>query len=321
LLALALLFTTMLFVAPGAPQELARKPRIGVLMPSTAWQQDAFRDELRALGYIEGRSISIEWRQTERVADLQESRALVAELIRANVDLIVTAGTPASKAAMDASNSVPVVFAPVGDPVSSGLADSLGRPGKNGTGVSVVSTEMYPKRLEILHALAPRARRIGYLGNSSNPSGEQLFAEATAAASRMGLQLHRLDARHSDEIDAALRVMQTSKVDAVMIGGDLVFVTALDRIANAVRSARLPAVFPWKEFHRHGVLMSYGPSMNEVGRAAAKYVDKILKGAHPSELPIEQISKYYLVIDLRVARQTGIDVPQNLLFRADEVIR
>jgi len=100
-----------------------------------------------------------------------------------------------------------------------------------------------------------------------------------------------------------------------------VFVTALDRIANAVRSARLPAVFPWKEFHRHGVLMSYGPSMNEVGRAAAKYVDKILKGAHPSELPIEQISKYYLVIDLRVARQTGIDVPQNLLFRADEVIR
>jgi len=234
-------------------------------MPPNVWQKEAFRSELRALGYEEGNNIAIEWRQSIEVAEIEGGRKLVVDLLRMKIDVVVTAGTVASRAAMEASDKVPVVFAPVGDPVSSGLALSLAHPGKNGTGVSVVSTELYPKRLEILHALAPRARRIGYLGNSSNPAGTTLFGETVAGAAKLGLQLERIDVRKSSELDAAWQTMQASKLDAVLVGGDSILATALWKVADAVRKAKLPAIFAWREWHRYGVLLSYGPSMTRSG--------------------------------------------------------
>ena len=293
--------------------------RIGVLellIPNPP-HEAGLREGLQELGYTEGKNLAIEWRRS--AGTYEEFRLHAAELVRAKPDLIVAFGTPAARAALDATTTIPVVFY-VGDPVASGLAASLARPGANGTGVSVLSVELTAKRLDFLHQLVPKARRIVYLMNPSNPLTARLLEEAQEASRALGLQLEPVSARNVGEIDAALRKIRRSGADGLLVS-DMFFLVERVKIAQAVREARLPAVFAWKESQDDSVLMSYGPSLKEVARRVAIYVNRVLRGAKPSQLPIEQDSKYELIIDLRVARELGIKVPQELLYRADEVIR
>jgi putative ABC transport system substrate-binding protein len=319
LLVVVTLTGSAILSSPFAGAEQASPiPRIGVLARDTPIS-DGLREGLRELGYTEGKDIVFEWRQ--HVGTNEEAASVVAEFLQLRVDLIVTSGTPAALAALQATTTVPVVFAGAGDPVYSGLALSLAQPGRNGTGVSVVSTELYPKRLEYLHWIAPRARRIAFLENPSNPTAPRQREETQRAAQKFGLQLELFDARGSQELDEALKAIRASKPDAIFVSGDTTWLSARAKITQAVRDTKRPAVFCYPEYHEYGVLISYGPSLREVGRRAARYVDRILKGAKPSELPIEQISTYKLIIDLRVAKSLGLKVPQDLLLRADEVIR
>ncbi len=303
----------------GAYADQPATPRVGAIVSigSSPLYEKGLRDGLRELGYIEGKNIAIDWR---RSTGGDVDRLLAGELVRSKSDVIVVNTTAAARAALEASTTIPVVFIS-GDPVATGLAASLARPGKNGTGVSVVSTELYPKRLEYLHWLAPRARRIAFLMNSTNPIAAPQLEALQKAAPLLGVELVTLDARNQTELGAALRALQGGAADGVMVSADVVIRSNKNKVAQVIRSARLPAMFPYKEYHNSGTLMSYGPNSTEVGRKMAVYVDKILKGAKPADLPIEQLSKYELVIDLRVARELGLKVPQDLLLRADEVIR
>lgn len=298
----------------------ADPPRIGFLtsLPELGPDREGFRHGLRELGYIEGKNILIDWRRADTG---QQSQALADGLVNAKVDVIVASGTPAADAAMRATATIPVVFANIGDPVASGFAASLARPGRNGTGVSIDSTELNPKRLEFLHQLAPKARRITYLANSSNPITARVLEETKIAARTLGVRLRILDAHNASELDALLQTLEKNPPKAVLVGGDGLYLANKGKVAAAVRKARIPAIFPYDDFHEHGALMSYGPSMREAGRLAAGYVDKILKGAKPFELPIQQMLRFELIIDLRLARELGIDVPRELLARADRVIK
>jgi putative ABC transport system substrate-binding protein len=295
-------------------------PRVGALVSigSSPLYEEGLREGLRELGYTEGKDLVIDWRRSAGMDE--ELRSLAADFARSKVEVIVVNTTAAARAALEATTTIPVVFLS-GDPVATGLAASLARPGRNGTGVSVVSTELYPKRLEYLHWLAPRARRIGFLTNPSNPIAATQLEATRQAAHTLGVRLVTLDARNEGELSAALRALQRGAADGVIVTADVVFRLNKSKVVQTIRKARLPAMFPYREYHNEGMLMSYGPNSTEVGRKMAVYVDKILKGAKPADLPIEQLSKYELVIDLRVARELGIKVPQDLLLRADEVIR
>jgi len=298
----------------------ADPPRIGFLtpLPESGPDREGFRQGLRELGYVEGKNINVEWRRADTI---QQAQALADGLINAKVDVIVASGTPAADAAMRATATIPVVFANIGDPVASGFAASLARPGRNGTGVSIDSTELQPKRVELLHQLAPRARRITYLVNSSNPIAAKVFKEAETAARTLGVRLQTLDARNGRELDIVLQTLEKNPPEAVLVGGDLMYLANKGKVAAAVRKTRIPAIFPFDAFHEDGALMSFGPSLREAGRLAAVYVDKILKGAKPPELPIQQISRFELIIDLRLARELGIEVLRELLARADRIIK
>ena len=293
-------------------------PRIGV-MTTGAWSsaEEGLRDGLHELGYIDGKSIVIEWRRS--LGSDKELRSLASELASAKVELIIVFSTPAARAVLQ-TTTVPVVFL-VGDPVGTGLAASLARPGGQSTGVSMLMPEMVSKRVQLLQQVVPGIRRIVFLMNSSNPLNVRMLEEAQRAARTLSVELVTLDARNADEIDAALRAMPRGAADGVVVSPDILFAKHKTKIAQAVRNAKLAAVFPFKEFHDDGALMSYGANVTEAARKLAVYIDRILKGAKPSELPIEQMSKYELIIDLRVARAMGIHVPQDLLLRADEVIR
>lgn len=296
-------------------------PRIGFLgrVTPNSEQKEGFQQGLRELGYFEGRSILIEWRNT--LGYEEELRPLAAELVNMAPDVIVTFGTPAARAVLEATKIIPVVFASVGDPIATGLVTNLARPEANGTGVSLLSTELGVKRLDLLHQLAPRARRVAYLVALANPSEAVRTESVQAAAQSLGIKLDTYNARNAGEIESALRAIPWQSTDGMLIGGDPIFQAEAAKISKAVRAARVPAVFPWPMFHEYSVLMSYGPNLRNVASRAAYYVDKILRGAKPSDLPVEQVSQVDLVIDLRVARELGIKVPQGLLFRADRVIR
>jgi putative ABC transport system substrate-binding protein len=201
------------------------------------------------------------------------------------------------------------------------MVGSLAKPGGNATGVSLLTPELSGKRLELLRQLVPRARRIGYLRNPSNPIASRLFIEANQAARALGVQLVAVDARDTREVEAALRALPERKLDAFVVSGDILFLKERAGIASAIRAAKLPTLFSTREDVQHGAVMSYGWSRKEAMRSIARYVDRILKGTRPGELPVEQVSKFELVINLPIARQLGIDVPQDLLLQADEVLR
>ena len=299
----------------------ADPPRVGFVtpLPESGSDREGFRLGLRELGYVEGKNILMEWRQ-HGDADT-ELRALTEALVKTKVDVLVASGSKAARASMQATATTPVVFAGTGDPIAAGFAESLARPGKNATGVSVVASELYPKRLEFLRLLAPKARRIAYMTNSSNPIAARLLEEAQTAAHTLGIRLQTLDARNLSELEAVLQVLNKNPPEAILVGGDLLFLAHKKKVAAAIRKSRVPTMFPYEDYHEHGALMSYGPSIKEAGRLAASYIDKILKGANPSEMPIQQISRFELIIDKRLARELGIDVPPELFARADKVIK
>lgn len=294
-------------------------PRIALITtPGSQSDLEAgLRDGLRELGYAEGRNIIIERRSS--VGTEEEMPALAAELMKLKVDLIVVSSTLPAKAALRLT-AVPVVFAPVSDPVGTGLAKSLGRPGGNGTGISVPLTDLTAKRLEILRLAIPNARRIACLANLSNPAGRLQVDEARAAANVLGIQLIEWDAKSNADLEAILREIAPKTVDAVLITGDLLLMANSSKISRAMSKARLPAIVPTREFLGDGELLSYGPSGRDAARRAAAYVDKILRGAKASDLPIEELSEFELVVNLRVARALGVVVPEVVLIRANEVI-
>jgi putative ABC transport system substrate-binding protein len=291
-------------------------PRIGVLAATTPYEQ-GLRAGLLDLGYVEGKNIAIDWRRTTGAMD--EVRSLAADLTKSKLDLIVVFGTPQTRAAMEVS-TVPIVFLS-SDPMGTGLVTNLARPGGNATGVSSTGPELTAKRLELLRQFAPHAHRIGCLVNTSNPVGALQLEQAQTAARGLGVELIKLDARNDAEVDAAVHVIPRSALDALLVTGDNMLFSHRAKIVRVVHKARLATMFPIIEYHSEGVLVSYGPSIREGGRMTAFYVDKILKGAKPGDLPVQQLSKVELVIDLRVAREEGIKVPEELLYRADEVIR
>jgi putative tryptophan/tyrosine transport system substrate-binding protein len=302
----------------GAAQD--KVPRIGFLgrLTSHSEQREGFQQGLRALGYVEGENILIEWRNTLGFED--DLRPLAAELVRLAPDVIVTFGTPAARAVLEATKTTPVVFASVGDPIATGLVTNLARPEANGTGVSLLSSELGVKRLDLLRQLVPRARRVAYLTALANPSNAVQAKSVQAAAQTLGIKLDTYDAKNARDIESALRAIPWKSTDGVLIGSDPIFQADAAKISKAVRVAKVPAVFPWPDYHEHGILMSYGPDLRIVAGRAAYYVDKILHGSKPSDLPVEQVTEVRLIINRRVARELGIKIPQELLFRADRVI-
>ncbi len=315
-----LLFAAGLACLPiGSPAQVRKTARIAVVSPPEASSpmEQGVRRGLRELGYVEGENIFIDWRPTP--ASGPELKAVAAELARGHLDVIVVFSTPAARA-MLADTQVPVVYL-AGDPVAMGLAQTLARPGGRGTGISLVVVELTAKRLQLLRQIAPRARRIGLLINPSNPMGAPQVEEALQAARSLGVQIVPLHARTADELDKALAALAGGMLDAVLVGADLLLFINKAKITRAVRAARLPAIYPSSVYQDGNALLSYGPDVEDTARRLAGYVDRILRGASAGDLPVEQAAKYELVIDLRLARQLKLQVPEELLLRADEVVR
>lgn len=291
--------------------------RIGVLLPPEAQFPlgEGLRDGLRDLGYVEGKTVSFDWRPPGKSE--AEMRAVAKDFVRTRVDLVVAFTTPAARAVLDATK-LPVVFM-AGDPVVAGLARSLAKPGGRATGVSVLSVDLTAKRLEILHLAAPQARRIAHLVNLANPNNERQMDAAKEAAGTLGLQIVTLDVQKG--LDAALKQIPATGAGAVLVGAELFFLVNRANIAGALLNMKLPAIFPATEYHDAGILMSYGPNLKQATRRVAAYADKILRGAEPRDLPVEQVSQYELVINQRMARTLGLQLSQDLLLRADEVMR
>jgi putative tryptophan/tyrosine transport system substrate-binding protein len=278
---------------------------------------EAFREGLRELGYVEGRNIVIEWRQAEGKRD--RLPALAAELVRLKVDVIVTGGPTATRPVKAATTTIPIVMTQDSDPVGNGFIASLARPGGNITGLSNLAQEISGKRLELLKEIVPKLSRVAVLGMSTNPGNSQSLRETELAAGAFGVQIQYLDARDSKDIEAALRTASKGRADAVLV---LNFPGDVSRVIPdlAVKN-RLPAIYYNSTIVDNGGLMSYGASITDLDRRAATYVDKILKGAKPAELPVEQPTKFEFIINLKAAKQIGLTIPPNVLARADRVIK
>jgi len=303
-------------------QEPPKIPRVGILTVSVASSMPAFegfRQGLRDLGYVEGQNIVLELRfaqgRPERLA------AMAVELAQMKVDVIVVESAQAARAAADASRAIPVVMAVVGDPVRAGLVASLARPGGNITGLSTLSPELSGKRLQLLKEIVPQAMRVAVIWNDSNPAAAGNLAETRTAARSMGVEIRSVEVRKASDLDLALEAVAATRPGALLTLTNGMFLANRTRIVEFAARSRLPAIFPDREFAQAGGLMAYGPSLTANFHRAAFYVDKILKGAKPADLPIEQPTKFELVINLKTARALGITIPQSLLLRADEVIR
>jgi len=297
-------------------------PRVGFMGNSTAALEanlvGAFREGLRELGYEEGRNIVIEYRW----ADGQYERfpALVAELIAAKVDVIVTAGTPAALAVKKTTTTVPLVMVAVGDPVGTGLVPSLARPDGNLTGLSSVAPDLEGKRLELLREIVPSVSHIAVFFNSLNPFHVASMRQAQAAGKILGIKVQQHDIRKSEDLDRAFAALRKERPDALLILADRVFLHNRQRMMDFTEEQRLPNVNAYKELVEAGGLMSYGPSYEDMHKRAAIYVNKILKGTKPGNLPIEQPTKFTLVVNLKAAKALGISMPAAVISRADEVI-
>ena len=312
-----------LLAAPLAAEAQApsRIPRIGCLgTGSTATNPnllEAFRQGLRDLGYVEGRNIAIDYRWAE--GRVERLPALAGELVRLKVDVIVATGSPGALAAKKATSTIPIVFATAGDPVGS-LVTSLARPGGNVTGLSLLAPEIVPRQLQILKEAIPGASRISVLSNPANPYTALMVKEAEAAARSLGVQLRLLEVRGREALDIAFSAVARERSGALLILFDPLLFAHSARIAEFASKDRLPAIYPHRESVEGGGLMAYGADLRDNFRRAASYVVKILKGAQPSDLPVEQPTKFELVINLKTAKALGLTIPPSLLARADQVI-
>jgi ABC-type uncharacterized transport system substrate-binding protein len=307
-------------LAAGA-QTAGKVHRIGFLGSASASSQEvrveALRAGLRELGYVEGRNIVIEYRWAEGKYD--RLPVLAAELVSLKVDVLVTAGTPAISAAKQTTTTVPIVMAGSGDAVASGLVASLARPGGNITGLTDRVPELRAKWLEFLKEAAPRTARIAILVNPDNPGTGPDRALGTTATS-LNVELHTFGARRPHELKNAFGAMAKNRIDAVLVNTDSVFNVNVRTIADLAMKRRLPAAGS-KEFAEAGGTIGYGVAFSDNYRRAASFVDKILKGAKPADLPVEQPTKFELVINLKTAKALGLTIPQSLLVRADEIIQ
>jgi len=320
-----LALSAMLFALclPAVAQQQTKVLRIGFLAgtkpTAVAARVAAFRQGLRELGYVEGKNIVIEWRYAEGKADRE--RELAAELARLKVDIIVTAGPSVTRAAKEATTTIPIVFAQDGDPVASGFVASLARPGGNITGLSTLAPEISGKRLELLKEIVPKLSRVTVIGNSTEPGTAQFLKEMELAAGSLKVKLQYLDVLSSTDIETVFQAAAKGSADGVVMLGSAFFNTHRIQIVELAAKNRLPTTYARPEFVEDGGLMTYGPSINDLFRRAATYVDKILKGAKPADLPVEQAKKFELIINLRAAKQIGLTIPPNVLARADKVIR
>jgi len=303
-------------------QQPTKIPRIGILSPgSSAFpgraRYDSFRQGLRKLGYIEGKNIFIEIRTAEGKQDRLSDFA--TELVKLKVDVIVTAGTPGVLAAKNATSAIPIVFWAVADPVRAGLVSSLARPGGNITGLTSFGPELDGKRLELLKETFPKITRVAYFREATAPETGSI--EIQAAASALGLQLQSLKVRSAKDFDGAFDAALKERAQALTTSAGPVIIINQQRIVAFAAKNRLPAIYPYSEFIDAGGLMFYGVSFSDLFRRAATYVDKILKGAKPADLPVEQPTKFEFVINLITANQIGVTIPPNILARADKVIK
>jgi putative tryptophan/tyrosine transport system substrate-binding protein len=309
---------------PAGAQQAKKIPRIGFLASVSASSDtdriEAFRQGLRELGYVEGQNVTIEYRWAD--GRFEQLPDLAAELVRLKVDVIVAVVTQASLAAKKATGTIPIVMVGVSDPVGSGLVASLARPGTNITGTSSMTAEIIGKLLELLKETLPKISRVAALWNPANSVFQALQLRETEVAARaLGVQLQILEARGPDEIDRAFAAMVKERTKALLILGDPVFTSHRKRIADLAAKYRVPAVSGTREYVEAGGLMAYGPSFPDMHRRAATYVDKILKGTKPADLPVEQPKKFEFIINLKAAKQIRLTIPPNVLARADKVIR
>jgi ABC-type uncharacterized transport system substrate-binding protein len=325
LIGLAVILTLSLFAAPlAAEAQQAGTRRIGFLetgSPSSARVQlwETLRQRLRELGYFEGQNIAFESRFAEGKTD--RLPGLAAELVALKVDVIVTSGTPASLAAKQATLTIPIVMAQLADPVGSGLVASLGRPGGNVTGLTTQDADLSGKRLGLLKEVVPKVSRIALLIEETNP-GTVLIAKGTQAAARLaGVQLQSLGVRDPGELDRAFSAMKEARAGALIVESSSMLFTSRTRLADLALKNRLPTMFAQREYAEAGGLMAYSADFLDLFRRTATFVDKILKGAKPADLPVEQPTKWEFVINLKTAKALGLTIPQTLLLRADHVIQ
>ena len=319
---LSILFLVVLLAVASEAQQAGKVPRIGILAPdSSAFPasayHDSFRQGLRELGYIEGKNIFIEIRYAEGKQD--QLSDIATELVKLKVDVIVTATRPGVLAAKYATSAIPIVFAAVGDPVRAGLVSSLAHPGGNITGLSILETELFGKRLELLKETFPKITRVAYFRDATSPGTGS--AEMQAATRALGLQLQSLDVRSAKDFDGAFEAVLKERAQALTTAASPVISTNQQRIVAFAAKNRLPAIYPYSEFIDAGGLMFYGVSFSDLFRRAATCVDKILKGAKPADLPVEQPTKFEFVINLKTAKQIGLTVPASVLAQADKVIK
>jgi putative ABC transport system substrate-binding protein len=315
--------TLLTFGSPVHAQQPAKVPRIGFLIAASTSantaRNDAFRHGLREVGYVEGKNIIIEWRSAEGKAD--RLPGLAAELVRLKVDIIVSGGPSTTRAAKEATSTIPIVMAQDPDPVGSGFVASLARPGGNITGLATLTPELSGKRLELLKEVVPKLSRVAVLGTSTRPGNAQELREVELAAGAFKVQLKYLDVLGPKDIETAFRAASQRQADALLVLGGPVLISHRTQVVEFVVKSRLPATYDRPEFVEEGGLMTYSVSSTDLFRRAATYVDKILKGAKPADLPVEQPTKFEFIINLKAAKQIGLVIPPNVLARADKVIR
>jgi putative ABC transport system substrate-binding protein len=304
-------------------QQPPKIPRIGFLLGLSSSAEsprvEAFRQGLKDLGHVEGRNIAIEYRYAD--AKFEMLPTLAAELVRLNVDVIVVSTTPGAEAVKNATRTIPVIFFGVTDPVAAGLVDSLARPGGNVTGFTNIAAVLAGKRLELLKEIVPRLARVAVLWDPRNPGSTPQWKESQLPARELGLQLHSMEVSSADKYEGAFKEAAKARSAALAVTADPLANINRKQIADLAIKHRLPAIYPWEHFVDSGGLMSYGQSFGAVGRDVARHVDKILKGARPADLPVEQPTKFELIINLKAAKQIGLTIPPNVLARADKVIR
>jgi len=314
-------FITLLGGAAAWPlaahaQQQGKIPRIGIIDDAPMW--NAFRQGLRDLGYLEGQNIAFEYRTADGVPERLAEAA--TDLVRRPVDIIVTYGTPSSIAAKAATTTIPIVMIGVGDVVRTGLVQGFAHPGGNITGVTPLGPEVQPKRLQLFKAAVPALSRVASLLNPDNASNRLSIEEMRAAAPTLGMTFTVVPVRRADELDGALAAMMLERPDGLMVTGDAIHQLHVGRIINFLANNRLPGLFQYRENVVAGGLMSYGASLPDLFRRAAGYVDKILRGTRPADLPVEQPTKFELVVNLKTAKALGFTIPEPFLLLADEII-
>jgi putative tryptophan/tyrosine transport system substrate-binding protein len=305
-------------------QQAGKVPRIGYLAPNLSnavlATHEAFRQGLRELGYVEGKNIIIEYRWAEGKAD--RLPLLAAELVRLKVDAIFASGAvQPALAAKNATTMIPIVFVAVTDPIGLGLVASLARPGRNITGLSSMSRGLSGKRLELVKESFPKASRVAVLWNPDNPSSVSSMQETKAVAPLLGIKLQSLEIRESNDLEQAFSAVKKEAAEALVLLNSPNFVNLRKQFVDLAAKSRLPAMYDESQWVDAGGLMSYGPNYPDLWRRAATYLDKILKGTKPADIPVEQPTKFELIINLKTAKQIGLTIPPNMLARADKVIK